>query len=175
MFASTFTTTYGTGMVLATDQGICRVILPSTDNSALTDYHCLSPSILTTHAAEQLHHYYAGQGYSFEDITVDLSGVTPFRARVLELIRAIPRAETRSYGQVAAMIGAPHAARAVGGAMAANPVPIIIPCHRVVASNGTLTGFSAPGGLTTKKSLLEAEGVDFSGEIVCQKKKVLHS
>ena len=72
------------------------------------------------------------------------------------------------------MCGSPHAARAVGGALASNPVPIIIPCHRVVASDGRLTGFSAPGGESTKKALLQMEGVEFKGVLAIRHHAVIH-
>ncbi len=82
---------------------------------------------------------------------------TPFQRAVYEYVRSIPRGETRTYGQVAAAIGRPRAARAVGQALARNPLPLVIPCHRVVASNGDLRGFSAAGGLALKARLLEWE------------------
>jgi methylated-DNA-[protein]-cysteine S-methyltransferase len=94
---------------------------------------------------------------------VDLSLLTEFRKRILMLIRAIPYGEVRSYCDVAVLAGLPRAARAVGGAMAANPVPVIIPCHRIVAGNGRLTGYSAIGGLKMKDILLRMEGVEFKG------------
>ena len=81
---------------------------------------------------------------------------TAFRRRVWEALRRIPAGETRSYGQIAEAVGAPRAARAVGTACATNPVPIVVPCHRVVASNGGLGGYS--GGLDRKRQLLAAEG-----------------
>ncbi|OGR29894.1 MAG: hypothetical protein A2X83_09110 [Desulfuromonadales bacterium GWD2_54_10] len=67
------------------------------------------------------------------------------------------------------MAGAPRAARAIGGALAANPVPVIIPCHRIVAGSGKLTGYSAPGGIKMKEILLRMERVEFKGEVVCKK------
>ena len=76
------------------------------------------------------------------------------------------RATTRSYGEVARSIGRPDGARDVGAALAANPTPIIVPCHRVVAANGALTGFSAPGGLATKRRMLELEGAPGFGQQV---------
>lgn len=163
---SWYRTRFGTGAVLAGEAGICRVLLPFGDESdcpAMTDLIGLSPSAQTEHAAELLMRYFAGAPQHFESIAVDLGGVTPFRARILELIRRIPHGRTMSYAQVAAMAGQRGGARAIGGAMAANPVPIIIPCHRVVASDGRLTGYSAPGGTVSKKILLEMEGVEFKG------------
>ena len=81
----------------------------------------------------------------------------PFQRQVLQAVAAIPYAETRTYGQIAAASGHPRAARAVGQAVARNPMPLVIPCHRVVAANGSLGGYSGPGGLTTKARLLALE------------------
>jgi len=80
---------------------------------------------------------------------------TPFQARVLEALAEIPYGETRSYRDVAVAVGNPKAVRAVGGANGSNPIPIVIPCHRVIGSDGTLTGFG--GGLDTKRFLLDLE------------------
>lgn len=84
-----------------------------------------------------------------------LKGATPFTAKVYEATLAIPSGQTASYGEIAARAGSPKAARAVGAAMASNPLPLIIPCHRVVGSTGKLTGFG--GGLHLKTRLLELE------------------
>jgi methylated-DNA-[protein]-cysteine S-methyltransferase len=110
--------------------------------------------------------YFNGVAQPFENILVDVYVGGEFRQRVLHLIRSIGWGEVRSYGEVALLAGAPGAARAVGGAMAANPVPVVIPCHRVVSCNGRLTGFSAPGGIALKKYLLQLEGVQVAGERV---------
>ncbi|MGH8254433.1 MAG: methylated-DNA--[protein]-cysteine S-methyltransferase [Steroidobacteraceae bacterium] len=91
-------------------------------------------------------------------IELDLSGHTPFCRRVYELARAIPAGETLSYGELAARAGEPAAARAVGQAMAHNPFPLIVPCHRVLAAHGRAGGFSARGGVETKFRLLRIEG-----------------
>ena len=88
---------------------------------------------------------------------LDLAGATPFRHRVWAELRRIPRGVTRSYGEIADELGKRRAARAVGGACGANPVPVLIPCHRVLAANGRLGGFS--GGLDWKRRLLAIEGV----------------
>jgi methylated-DNA-[protein]-cysteine S-methyltransferase len=92
---------------------------------------------------------------------VDLAGLQEFARRVLEFTREIPAGETRTYGELAKMLGQPHAAQAVGQALGANPVPLIIPCHRVLATGGKLGGFSAPGGRSTKERLLEIERAQF--------------
>lgn len=83
--------------------------------------------------------------------------LTAFQSRVIEIVQSIPPGQTMTYGQVAALAGSPGAARAVGQVMATNPVPLVIPCHRVVGSSGQLGGFSAPGGIATKQTLLTQE------------------
>jgi len=103
---------------------------------------------------EQLRRYYAGQVVHF-DVPFDLSRHTPFQRLVWDVTFGIPYGETRSYAWVAAEIGSPQAYRAVGSAMAANPIPIIIPCHRVLRSDGSLGGYG--GGLTMKQRLLAME------------------
>lgn len=90
---------------------------------------------------------------------VDLSLVGPFHRRVLEQLRRIPRGQVRTYRDIARAVGQPGATRAVGTACARNPVPLIIPCHRVIRSDGTLGGYSMRGGTSLKRALLEREGV----------------
>jgi methylated-DNA-[protein]-cysteine S-methyltransferase len=99
-----------------------------------------------------------GGGDELSSIPLDLSGLGPFCRRVYELARAIPMGETVTYGELAARAGEPAAARAVGQAMARNPFPLIVPCHRVVAAHGGAGGFSAAGGVATKFRLLRIEG-----------------
>ena len=98
-----------------------------------------------------------GEREDLSAIPLDLSALTEFERNVLEEIRHIPCGETRTYGEIAARLGAPGAARAVGGALGRNPVPIVIPCHRVLAASGQSGGFSAPGGATTKMKMLQIE------------------
>jgi methylated-DNA-[protein]-cysteine S-methyltransferase len=102
---------------------------------------------------EQLQRYFARELRSFE-LTLRPRG-TPFQLRVWEALRAIPYGETRSYAEIARTIGKPDAVRAVGSANGANPIPIIVPCHRVLGSDGSLTGFG--GGLRVKRFLLDLE------------------
>jgi methylated-DNA-[protein]-cysteine S-methyltransferase len=99
-----------------------------------------------------------GQARDLRHIRLDPRHVPPFHQRVFEVVRNIPPGCTRSYGEVAALCGERHAARAVGQAMARNPYPIIVPCHRVLAAGGKSGGFSAPGGVSTKLRLLAIEG-----------------
>jgi methylated-DNA-[protein]-cysteine S-methyltransferase len=101
---------------------------------------------------------FSGAPADFSAIEVDLSGADDFERSVYAAARAIPRGEVRTYGEIARTIGAPGAARAVGAALGRNPVPIIIPCHRVVAAAGGSGGFSAPGGVATKFRILAIEG-----------------
>ena len=92
------------------------------------------------------------------DIELDLDDIGPFERSVYEVTRAIPPGETLTYGEVARRIGEPGAARAVGQALGANPLPIVIPCHRVLGAGGQLVGFSANGGTETKRRMLLIEG-----------------
>jgi len=102
--------------------------------------------------------YFAGERVQFK-IPLDLSQATPFQKKVYKIMSKIPYGEVRSYGWLAKKIGHPRALRAVGGANAKNRWPLVIPCHRIVAGNGRLTGFSAPGGLNLKAHLLKLEGI----------------
>ncbi|WP_100371846.1 methylated-DNA--[protein]-cysteine S-methyltransferase [Bacillus sp. FJAT-45037] len=102
----------------------------------------------------QLKDYFNGERVEF-DVPLDLCG-TPFQQKVWEALRSIQYGETRSYKQVAEVIGAPKAVRAIGGANNQNPVPILIPCHRVIGSNGAMVGYG--GGLDKKEILLSLEG-----------------
>lgn len=102
---------------------------------------------------EQLQEYFAGTRKEF-DLSLELSG-TEFQVSVLEALQAIPYGQTTSYGAIAKQIGRPKALRAVGAANGRNPIPIIVPCHRVIGSTGNLTGFG--GGLDTKEALLRLE------------------
>lgn len=106
-------------------------------------------------AAAQLVDYLAGRRKSF-DVGTELGWVTPFRREVLLACAAIPRGQVATYGELARRVGRPAAYRAVGNTMRTNPLPIVIPCHRVIGSDGSLTGFG--GGLDVKRRLLELEG-----------------
>ncbi|HEY1451110.1 MAG TPA: methylated-DNA--[protein]-cysteine S-methyltransferase [Solirubrobacteraceae bacterium] len=99
-----------------------------------------------------------GEPSDLRSIALDERGVDEFQRRVYAATREIEPGETASYGEIARAIAAPAAAREVGAALGRNPYPIIVPCHRVLAADGTLHGFSAPGGITTKRRMLEIEG-----------------
>ncbi len=108
-------------------------------------------------AMRQLGEYFAGKRREFS-IPVSLSG-TPFQRSVWDSLAAIPYGAVRSYGEVGRTTGRASAGRAVGGAVGANPVPIIIPCHRVLASDSRITGYSGGNGIPTKVWLLDHEGI----------------
>jgi methylated-DNA-[protein]-cysteine S-methyltransferase len=125
-----------------------------------TDRSDLEPPI--AEVVDRLERYAAGEDVSFADVPVDLSHLSAFQQRVVRACRKIRRGRTRTYGELAAAAGSPGAARAVGSVMAKNRLPIIVPCHRVVAA-GSLGGFSAPRGLGMKEQMLELEGAQPTG------------
>ena len=114
------------------------------------------PEIAAT--IEKIRKHLQGEVQDFRSVALDLENVGPFFRRIYEATRQIPPGQTRTYGEIAKDVGQPTAAQEVGQAMAKNPVPIIVPCHRVAAAGGKLGGFSAPGGPATKAKLLALEG-----------------
>jgi methylated-DNA-[protein]-cysteine S-methyltransferase len=107
-------------------------------------------------AAAAVVRLFAGEAVELGAVAV-APDVGPFEAAVLAAARRIPTGETRTYGEIAREVGSPGAARAVGRALGANPIPILIPCHRVLGADGKSGGFSAPGGAATKMRMLEIE------------------
>jgi methylated-DNA-[protein]-cysteine S-methyltransferase len=160
LFYVVFNTSVGWVGILGSRVGLLRATLPQ--RSATETQQRLSDS--TNHAVrspqlcedlmERFRAYFAGHKVGFAD-KLDLSGATPFQREVWETTRLIPYGETKSYTWVAEQIKKPKAVRAVGQALGKNPLPVIIPCHRVLASNGGLGGFS--GGLEMKRFLLHLE------------------
>lgn len=145
--------------LIGSEAGLCRVILPKPAEMVLgllekSAPHLVADASFFGDLPERIRRYFEGQIVSFPD-RVDLAGVNAFRRAVYEVARSIPYGETRSYAWVAQQIGRPMAARAVGQAAASNPVCIIVPCHRVVGSDGRLRGYA--GGLEMKRLLLEME------------------
>src|SRR5579871_2890653 len=134
----------------ATDAGVRAIDLHPPDD--IPGSESLSHPILRQ-VTDQLRAYFAGELTEF-DLPLDLQG-TPFQKRVWEELLRIPYGETRSYSFVAGSIGAPKAVRAVGAANGQNPIPIVIPCHRVIGAGGSLTGYG--GGLPLKRYLLDLE------------------
>jgi methylated-DNA-[protein]-cysteine S-methyltransferase len=107
---------------------------------------------------ERLQNFAAGEEDMFLDVPLNLKNVTRFQQRVIDHCRRIRPGQTLSYGELAEKAGSPRAARAVGTVMSKNRFPLIVPCHRVVASGGALGGYSAPDGLSMKRKLLAREG-----------------
>ena len=142
-------------------QGLCSidfgvdadVFLAGLDPLARTE---ANPEALAP-VAQQLRDYFAGKRRRF-DVKIDFSWMTPFQQRVLQTALSIPAGVVWTYGQVARAIGRPKASRAVGQALGSNPVPIVIPCHRVIGSDGSLHGYGAGGGVASKRWLLQFEG-----------------
>jgi methylated-DNA-[protein]-cysteine S-methyltransferase len=123
------------------------------------------PPVWVAALVADIRRYLAGERVDFSAVAVDLSVLEPFRRRLYETMRALAWGSTTTYGALAREIGLaePEAARDVGEAMGKNPVPIVIPCHRVLAAGGKLGGFSAHGGAATKAKLLALEGVHLDG------------
>ncbi|HVE92916.1 MAG TPA: methylated-DNA--[protein]-cysteine S-methyltransferase [Actinomycetota bacterium] len=139
--------------VAVSQRGICRLDFDALEVEAAAprDAQLLDP------IREQLDEFFEGRRKVF-DLTVDLGPVHGFAYDVLVATSRIPFGELRSYGEIARAVGRPKAARAVGGALHRNPVAVIVPCHRVIGSTGSLTGFG--GGLCIKYDLLELEGIE---------------
>jgi methylated-DNA-[protein]-cysteine S-methyltransferase len=154
-----FDTPFGRMAVAATARGLTRVLLPG--EAAALRAPAVAPEpdraaeAVAARAEREILEYLAGRRRKFT-VRVDLSAAPPFHAKALRALARIPYGRTVTYGDLAARAGRPHGARAVGQAMARNPVPLVIPCHRVVASGGGLGGYG--GGLDLKRRLLHLEG-----------------
>ena len=124
------------------------------------------PPASVKRTVERIHGLLSGEPADLQDIPLDLDGVPEFNGKVYEVARSIPPGRTLTYGEVASRLGAPpEKAREVGQALGRNPVAIIVPCHRVLAANGRMGGFSARGGAATKRRMLEIEGALGSGPL----------
>ncbi|MGE5654675.1 MAG: methylated-DNA--[protein]-cysteine S-methyltransferase [Bacillota bacterium] len=154
--------------IAATERGLYRVTLPqSSSERAWEQLQDLNHQPLV-HDPESLSEVvqrfiaYAQGQTELSDLPLDYEGLTPFQRQVSELVHDIPMGATENYGSIAARCGCPHGARAVGGVMASNRLCLVVPCHRVVASDGTLNGFG--GGLPQKAQLLRLEGLEIDEE-----------
>jgi O-6-methylguanine DNA methyltransferase len=162
LYYATMDSPFGPLVLVATPTGLCRVALPGEGRAALEEWlaRWIGPEPLEENpaalaaAVAQLREYFSRLRREF-DLPLDLRG-TPFQQQVWEELRKVPYGQTVSYGELARRVGRPAAARAVGQAVGANPVPIIIPCHRVVGADGSLVGYG--GGLEVKSALLRLEG-----------------
>lgn len=159
---------WGSLRLLATERGLCRVILPGEEDVErwvarfLPGHTAVEGGRLLQEATDQLERYLAGRLRTF-DLPLDLYG-TAFQKAVWQALQAIPYGQAWSYAQVAAAVGRPQAVRAVGMAIAANPLPIVIPCHRVVRADGSLGGYG--GGVEMKRDLLRLEGCNLASFVL---------
>jgi len=150
----------GTLTLIASDRGLAAILWENDDPDRVRlgarEERGDHPVLVET--ARQLTQYFAGERWSF-DLPLDFHG-TDFQKRVWAQLLAIPFGETRSYGEIARALGQPTASRAVGAANGKNPISIVAPCHRVIGTNGALTGFA--GGLAAKQRLLALEGLELA-------------
>jgi methylated-DNA-[protein]-cysteine S-methyltransferase len=170
-----FPTTIGAVGVAWSERGLVALALPERDEAAteqrlIAKSHSIAkaePPQPIADAIALIQNYCAGKRVDFSSIPLDLSGVDPERRRIYQTMRALTFGETTTYGALARRAGADdsdwEAARDVGVAMGRNPLPIVVPCHRVLAAGGKPGGFSAYGGAATKEKLLALEGVHLGG------------
>jgi methylated-DNA-[protein]-cysteine S-methyltransferase len=153
-----FDTAIGTCGVCWSELGIAGVLWPRTRalSTAPADLRAVPATI--REAIAQMVALLDGDLRDLREIVLDESGVDAFRRAVYAATREIGPGQTTTYGQIAREVGEPGSAREVGTALGRNPFPIIVPCHRVLAADGSLRGFSAPGGIETKRRMLELEG-----------------
>jgi methylated-DNA-[protein]-cysteine S-methyltransferase len=165
---SVFETAAGFCAIAWSDAGITRFMLPSSTAQAtehnlrrrVADAQPGTPPAHVTAAIDAAKRYFAGEKMDFSGLQLDLGGQGEFFRKIYAALRRVGWGHTTTYGALAKEAGAgPEAARDVGQAMAKNPVPLIIPCHRVLAAGNKLGGFSAPGGSSTKERMLELEGI----------------
>lgn len=155
------TTPLGPLFAAVSDRGVCAVEFgrrkPRFSTLSKTRARLEKNARAVAPVIAQLREYFAGQRSHF-DLPVDLSSLTPFQREVLAVTRQIPAGQAWSYQRVAQKMARPKSSRPVGQALGRNPIPIIIPCHRVIASDGSLGGYSGGSGLKAKRWLLQHEG-----------------
>ena len=157
-----FDTAFGRCSLAWVDEGLTGVRLPGRDDAATTvgiPAKQIADSDPTFVAAtiQAIKQHLAGRAHDLLEVPLMMESTSAFEKRVYEAARALGPGQTCTYGELARSIGEPAAMRAVGAALGANPWPIVIPCHRVIAAGGKLGGFSAPGGSDTKRALLLLE------------------
>jgi len=162
LWSHVFETAMGRCGIVWSGQGIVASLLPDASPERLARRHPaarpvddLPPHI--AHAVDGIRALLGGEPRDLRDVVLDERGIPEFRRQVHALTRAIAPGQTRTYGEIAAALGQPGAARAVGRAEGDNPFAPIVPCHRVMGAGGAPTGFSAPGGIDTKRRLLLIE------------------
>jgi methylated-DNA-[protein]-cysteine S-methyltransferase len=163
-----FDTAIGRCGIAWSDETIVRTSLPAASEDDVRGrfepFDEASPPPFVEVAIKAIRELLDGEQRDLSSIDLDMSGIEPFDLSVYAAARDIPCGETRTYGAIAAAVGQPRAAQAVGRALGRNPFPIIVPCHRVLGASGRSGGFSAPGGRATKLKLLAIEGARRDGE-----------
>jgi methylated-DNA-[protein]-cysteine S-methyltransferase len=165
METTTFQTALGLFGLAWTERGLARVLLPDTSQKAMLERLGRDgaapgePTRMIATLMDRIEDYAEGRTVAFGNLPLDLSAVPAFHRRAYERLLLLEWGQTTTYGDLARELGDAHLSRAVGQAMGANPMPLVIPCHRVLASNGKAGGFSAPGGTATKARMLALEGV----------------
>jgi methylated-DNA-[protein]-cysteine S-methyltransferase len=163
-----FETAHGVAAIGWNARGVCALRLPaSSDQDAERSLRRHLPDAVRTDPPAEVaavvaaaQRYFTGEQTDFAAVPVDLGEQSPFFMRVYDAVRALGWGESTTYGAVAKQLGAgPEFARDVGQAMANNPIPLIVPCHRVLAAGGKVGGFSAPGGSVAKARMLALEGI----------------
>jgi methylated-DNA-[protein]-cysteine S-methyltransferase len=162
-----FDTPIGTCGIVWNQNGIVALQLPE-KNLAETEKKLLAKGIVAVKGEppswikaviQKIQAFFLGESVDFSNTPLDLSNVSPFHQKVYQSLMKIPFGSITTYGELAKNIGTPNAARAVGQAMACNPFPLLVPCHRVVGAQENLGGFSAYGKTKTKRRLLKIEGI----------------
>lgn len=161
-----FKTAKGEAGFALSPAGICQVILPGLKpdliRRQLSDTYeeisagCFPPPPLAQRFVEQAKTYFEGRPVDF-DLALDLPQASAFELKVYRILQKVGYGQVQTYGWLAERVGSPAGARAVGAALSKNPVPLIVPCHRIVRSDGSLGGFSAAGGTKLKQWMLELE------------------
>lgn len=161
---SIFNTSFGLCGIVLSEKGIIRLILPGLERyeliSAITNQQSVLRKGNFKILENSIKRYFSGEKINFI-FPLDLSCCTAFQQRVYKITKTIPYSKVKTYKWVAKKIGLPDASRAVGNALSKNPIPLLIPCHRVVKENGGIAGFTAPGGADLKRKMLRMEA-DFS-------------
>ena len=161
---ATFATVLGTCAIAWSDDGLTRFLLPDPERRSGGDTEA-EPPPWVQQIIGRVQRHLTGELQDFSDLQYNFSRLPEFNAAVLRAPLAIKPGHTASYGDIATKIeGTTNASRAVGTALGENPWPLLIPCHRVVAANGRMTGFSGPGGVSTKLKLLAIEGAQLVAE-----------
>jgi methylated-DNA-[protein]-cysteine S-methyltransferase len=162
-----FDTVIGFMGIAWSEAGLTRLCLPQRNRDAVERRLLHHAGIAASSARPQwvteliasIQAYAAGEDVDFSGVPVDLTGVDDFRLAIYDAARKLAFGETTTYGELARRAGHAGLARETGAALGANPVPLVIPCHRILAAGGKIGGFSAPGGSTTKEKMLAMEGV----------------